>query len=100
MSIENENSTAVSGSSAGRNTPALKPEQVEALLTISALLNSDLNAGRVLRDLLVQICALFHADRAAVFLREKLPLAEENKGVSEARRQDIGRVICVAQTGL
>ena len=100
MSIENENSPVVPGGPAGRNTPPLKPEQVEALLTISALLNSDLNAGRVLRDLLVQICSLFHADRAAVFLREKLPLAEENKGVSEARRQDIGRVICVAQTGL
>jgi signal transduction histidine kinase len=100
MSIENENSTATSGGSAGRNNPALKSEQVEALLTISALLNSDLNAGRVLRDLLVQVCALFRADQAAVFLREKLPLAEENKGVSEARRQDIGKVICAANTGL
>ncbi|MBN9392957.1 MAG: GAF domain-containing sensor histidine kinase [Chloroflexi bacterium] len=100
MSIENENSTALSGGSAGRNNPALKPEQVEALLTISALLNSDLNAGRVLRDLLVQVCALFRADQAAVFLREKLPLSEENKGVSEARRQDIGKVICAANTGL
>lgn len=101
MSIENENGTGVStGGGTGRTVPALRPEQVEALLTISAMLNSDLNAGRVLRDLLVQICALFRADRAAVFLREKLPLAEENKDISEPRRQDIGRVLCAASTGL
>jgi signal transduction histidine kinase len=101
MSFENENGIGLNaGAGIDRNEAVLKPEQVEALLTISALLNSDLNAGRVLRDLLVQICALFHADRAAVFLREKLPLAEENKDVSEARRQDIGRVLCAASTGL
>lgn len=100
MSTENENTTPVSGEAVDPNAPALKPEQVEALLTISALLNSDLNAGRVLRDLLVQICSLFHANHAAVFLRQKLPLAPENKGVSEARRQDIGPVFCAANTGL
>lgn len=101
MAIEKETGVDLSGDGeTGRTGPALRPEQVEALLTISALLNSDLNAGRVLRDLLVQICALFRADRAAVFLREKLPLAEENKDISEARRQDIGRVLCAASTGL
>jgi signal transduction histidine kinase len=101
MAIEKEPGQELSaGEGAGRTEPALRPEQVEALLTISALLNSDLNAGRVLRDLLVQICALFWADRAAVFLREKLPLAQENKDISEARRQDIGRVLCAASTGL
>ncbi len=101
MSIENENGIGLSsGGETGRNGPALRPEQVEALLTISAMLNSDLNAGRVLRDLLLQICALFRADRAAVFLREKLPLADENKDISEPRRQDIGRVLCAASTGL
>ena len=81
-------------------TAELKPAQVEALLTISSLLNSDLNAGRVLRDLLVQICSLFRANRAAVFLREHLPAPAGQISVSEALRQDIGRVLCVASTGL
>ncbi len=83
-----------------QETPGLKPEQVEALLTISTMLNSDLNAGRVLRDLLLQICTLFRANRAAVFLREKLPTPDDKMNLSEALRQDIGRVICVASTGL
>lgn len=80
---------------------ALKPEQIEALLTISSLLNSDLNAGRVLRDLLLQICTLFRANRAAVFLREKLPTpADLEKETSEPRKHDIGKIICAASTGL
>ncbi len=79
---------------------ALQLGQVEALLTISTMLNSDLNAGRVLRDLLVNICALFRANRAAVFLREKLPTPHDDQHPGEARRQDIGRVLCVASTGL
>ncbi len=82
-----------------QNTP-LRPEQVEALLTISTLLNSDLNAGRVLRDLLLQLCSLFRANRSAVFLREKLVLPPDQRDLSEARKQDIGRVICAASTGL
>lgn len=84
----------------GRESTALKPEQVEALLTISSLLNSDLNVGRVLRDVLLQICSLFRANRAAVFLREKLPLPDDDLKTSEALRQDIGRILCVASTGL
>ena len=78
----------------------LRPEQVEALLTISTLLNSDLNAGRVVRDMLVQICALFRANRAAVFLREQLPTLADGQNAGEARKQDIGRILCVASTGL
>jgi signal transduction histidine kinase len=80
---------------------ALKPEQVEALLTISAMLSSDLDAGRILRDVLRQICSMFRADRAAIFLREKMPTpSNKSPSLSEARRQDIGRVLCVASVGL
>src|ERR1700694_4731609 len=82
-----------------QNTP-LRPEQVEALLTISTLMNSDLNAGRVLRDLLLQLCSLFRANRSAVFLREPLILPADYSNMSEARKQDVGRVICAASTGL
>ncbi|HEX2909285.1 MAG TPA: ATP-binding protein [Chloroflexia bacterium] len=82
------------------DTIPLRPEQVEALLTISTMLNSDLNVGRVLRDLMVHICSLFRANRAAVFLREKLPIAAESGGLNDARKQDIGRVVCAASTGL
>jgi signal transduction histidine kinase len=79
----------------------LRPEQVEALLRISTLLNSDLNAGRILRDVLLQVCALFRADRAAVFLREKLPTPTENPSEpGEARKLDIGKIVCAASTGL
>lgn len=105
MGTENEKEGAASSSTlaleATQEQPVtLRPEQVEALLTISTLLNSDLKAGRVLRDILVQICSLFRADRAAVFLREKLPVPRYDQDFSQALKQDIGKVVCVASTGL
>lgn len=82
----------------------IRPEQAEALLTISGLLNSDLNPGRVLRDMLKPIRALFHANRAAVFLREHLPLTSpENAAknpVGEEFESEIGPVKCAAALGL
>src|SRR5690349_20452928 len=64
---------------------ALRPEQAEALLSISALLNRDLIPNRVLYGLISQIKALFHADRVGVFLRQNL-LTDEEGG----SRGDIG----------
>jgi signal transduction histidine kinase len=74
---------------------ALRPEQAEALLAISAMLNRDLNPSRVLYSLISQVKALFHADRVGVFLRENLP----NQGETD-NRADIGPVVCAAQIGL
>jgi signal transduction histidine kinase len=86
----------------------LRPEQAEALLTISGLLNSDLNPGRVLSDMLKPIRSLFHANRAAVFLRQHLPLAITSDTASlnvstEADLEDkseVGPIICAAALGL
>ncbi len=73
----------------------LRPEQAEALLSISALLNRDLNPGRVIYGLISQIKALFHADRVGVFLRENL-LGEDESEASA----DIGPVVCAGSIGL
>lgn len=78
----------------------LKPEQAEALLTISGLLNSDLNPGRVLRDMLKPIRALFYANRAAVFLRQQLPLPDPDNPVKVENETENGPIICAAALGL
>lgn len=74
---------------------AVRPEQAEALLSISALLNQDLNPGRVLYGLISQIKALFHADRVGVFLRQNLMADEEGNA-----KADFGPVVCAASIGL
>ncbi|MEI6046461.1 MAG: ATP-binding protein [Chloroflexota bacterium] len=74
---------------------ALRPEQAEALLSISALLNRDLNPGRVLYGLISQIKALFHADRVGVFLRQNL-MADNEGGL----KLDLGPIVCAASLGL
>lgn len=79
---------------------AFKPEQTEALLTISSLLNSDLNPGRVLRDMLKPIRALFHANRAAVFLREQLPMPDPDNPDEIENNTENSAIICAASLGL
>jgi len=81
----------------------LRPEQAEALLTISTLLSSELNPGAVLRNLLQHICSLFRADRSAVFLRKNLQReltdpAGPNKHLFRENEPlaDIGPVVCAA----
>ncbi len=79
----------------------LRPEQAEALLTISALLNSDLNPGRVLGDMLKALRALFHADRAAVFLRQSLPVSDPPDQTENAPDNTaVGSIMCAAALGL
>lgn len=74
---------------------ALRPEQAEALLSISGLLNRNLDPGDVLYNLISQIKSLFHASRVAVFLRENLLTDAEG-----ALKGDIGSVVCAASLGL
>jgi len=76
---------------------ALRPEQAEALLAISALLNRDLNPTRVLHGLISQIKALFHADRVGVFLRENLTGSDKEQA---SNKGDMGAVVCAASIGL
>lgn len=79
----------------------LRPEQAEALLTISALLNSDLNPGRVLGDMLKALRALFHADRAAVFLRQNLPVSDlPDQTANTPDNATVGSIMCAAALGL
>jgi signal transduction histidine kinase len=90
------------------SSSSLRPEQAEALLTISGLLNSDLNPGRVLNDMLKPIRSLFHANRAAVFLRQHLPLAitsdtatiNVSTEVEPEDKGEVGPIICAAALGL
>ncbi len=93
------------GYSEGESSPVpvattIFPRQIEALLEISTLLNGNLNTGRFLQDVLDKICKHFQADRAAVFLREKLLPASENQTISEAHKHDTGPIICPAHLGL
>lgn len=85
----------------------IRSEQAEALLEISAILSTDLNSGRVLSKLLSYICALFRADRAAVFLLQnlqaeltrQLPL-DENGNLTEHSFSENSPIICAASIGL
>jgi signal transduction histidine kinase len=81
-----------------------RPEQAEALLTISSLLISDLHPGSVLRKLMQHICGLFNANRSAVFLRKNFNdnLTSGNADVfsDEEPMAEVGPLVCAARYNL
>jgi signal transduction histidine kinase len=85
---------------------SIRPEQAEALLVISSLLNSELNPGNVLINLVQHVSGLFKASRAAVFLRKNLQheLTDgsnpHNVFTEEEPLADIGMLVCAANWGL
>ncbi|MEI7555768.1 ATP-binding protein [Candidatus Chlorohelix sp.] len=85
---------------------SIRPEQAEALLVISSMLNSELNPGNVLINLVQHVSGLFKASRAAVFLRKNLQheLVDSsnlhNVFTEEEPLAEIGMLVCAANWGL